>query len=146
MGWTSDWQSASIAVPITMTSGDIFYAPAFKTYIMVYAMNLGLMYYSYLKAASSIVPTTTSDGICTDIMENIFKYQWSKPVLMLNTWTTGGSYSYDGGVLQGYFDDDDITNGGNCMLVHWSAQPGGKAGNIVDAYQFRSAKVCLGAL
>lgn len=76
-------------------------------------------YWRYLQSDHAIERNDEDDYV-----ENITQYPWSEPQVMLQT-PPGASYSYAGGVHRGYFEDDDITAGGDKMLVGWTQQAGG---------------------
>ena len=125
--------------------GDIFYSPAHLTFIFVflnpYADNT--FYFSYLEADQAILPGFAPGGDPTsDYAENLVKYRWSEPqVLYKASPGPTGMYIYAGGVHQGYFDGDDITNGGKKVLLSWTSPTGANPATQNSEYQLMTADV-----
>lgn len=72
----------------------------------------------------------TYDG--SDFNLNIINYPWSNEKTLFQAPVPGnGDYVYAQGTQPGYFDDDDIINGGNLMLVSWT-DPTGEGSNTWD--------------
>lgn len=141
--WSSTASSATAFLQYSLSSGDIFYSPRHGTFIVVYqtAWTDSSIFYAYLKTPTFISPSYNA-ATYEDIIENIYKYEWSEAMLLFKTpEVSEGHYTYDGGVLQGYFDEDDIVNGGDRMLLHWTVPTSYPAGSMENGYQFWSAEV-----
>ncbi|KAI9852650.1 MAG: hypothetical protein M1838_006107 [Thelocarpon superellum] len=145
-GWSPGMQannSEAHFVSGAFTSGDIFYSPAHLTFIFVflnpYADNT--FYFQYLLADHALLPPSAPGGDPTsDIAENLVKYGWSEPqVLYKAPAGPTGMYIYAGGVHQGYFDEDDITNGGKRVLLSWTVPTGANPGAQSSEYSLMTA-------
>ena len=127
------------------SSGDIFYSPAHLTFIFVYLNPYAdnTFYFSYLQADQAIRPSFAPGGVPnTDYAENLVKYSWSDPVVLYKAQAgPTGMYIYAGGVHQGYFDQDDITNGGKKMLLSWTVPTGANPAGMSSEYYFMTADV-----
>ena len=124
---------------------DLFYSPRHLTFIIVYMTTYAdsTFYYRYLDASQSIVPPFGPGGDNTsDYVENIVKYSWSEEqVLYKASPGLGGKYAYSGGVHQGYYGTDDITNGGSKMLISWTSPTGLDPSSDDSEYQIITAEV-----
>lgn len=103
------------------STADIFYSPKHRTWLMVYMTPYAdnTVYWKYLKAPHAI---TLNGGY--DEVETITQYPWSASQLLFKI-PYGGSYAYGGGMYRGYYEGQDITEGGGSMLYGWT-QPTGK--------------------
>lgn len=124
---------------------DVFYSPRHLTFLIVYMTIYAdsTIYYRYLVADQGILPPFAPGGDgSSDYVENILKYKWSSEQIMYkaNLGLSGG-YTYAGGVHQGYFGVDDITNGGSKMLLSWTAPTGQDPASINSEYQIITAEV-----
>jgi hypothetical protein len=120
-------QGVSTFLTGAFMDGDMFYSPYHLTFIFVYLTPYAdsTFYYRYLEADTEILPTDSSNGQAGDYVENIVKYQWSdQQILYKASPGPTGKYAYAGGVQAGYFDEDDITNGGSKMLISWTVPTG----------------------
>ncbi|KAI9808799.1 MAG: hypothetical protein M1825_003952 [Sarcosagium campestre] len=117
---------------------DIFYSPRHLTFIIVYLTPWAdnTFYYRYLDAPNAIYPQSG------DYAEALVKYKWS-PEKVLYRAPAGptGHFIYAGAVQLGYFDGDDIANGGYKMLLTWTVPTGQTPGSTSSEYQFNSADV-----
>ncbi|KAI9718055.1 MAG: hypothetical protein M1812_004313 [Candelaria pacifica] len=108
--------------------GDIFYSPRHLTFIFVYLNPYAdnTFYFRYLQADSAILPPSAPGGDKnSDFAEAMFKYTWSTEQVLYHAPPGSlGKYIYAGGVHQGYFDEDDVTNGGKKMLLSWTLPTG----------------------
>jgi len=126
------------------SSSDIFYSPYHKTFINVYADRYidNQILWRYLQVPSGGI-TPKYDG--SDFYANIFNYPWSNVQTLLHAPTPGnGQYIYSSGPNLGYFEDDDITNGGNKMLLTWTAPTGQGGESPATAYALPAAVVTWG--
>ena len=124
---------------------DVFYSPRHLTFIIVY-MNIyadSTFYFRYLEADQGILPPFAPGGDSeSDYVENIFKYSWSEEqVLYKASPGLSGKYIYSGGVHQGYYGSNDITNGGTRMLISWTAPTGQDPSSLISEYQIITAEI-----
>jgi len=121
----------------SFSNADVFYSPRHKTFLMVWQDDYidNKFLWSYLMAPEPIVPAY--DG--TDYVENILNYAWSPPQTLFQAPTPAAGYAYAGGVQMGYFEDDDVVNGGAKMLITWTAESGQAAGSLAGGYSLMSA-------
>ncbi len=124
---------------------DIFYSPRHLTFLIVY-MNTyadNTFYFRYLNADHAILPPSAPGGDpSSDYVENLIQHQWSKEqVLYKASPGLSGKYIYSGGVHQGYFGDNDITNGGTKMLLSWTAPTGLNPASESSEYQIVTAEL-----
>lgn len=151
--WTGNAWSSSVQ-PSTSTayfiSGplmdvDLFYSPRHLTFIIVYmtAYADSTFYYRYLEASKAILPPSAPGGDqSSDYVENLTKYQWSAEKVLYKTPPgLGNTYAYSGGVHQGYYGSDDITNGGTKMLLSWTAPTGQNPASLNSEYQIVTAEI-----
>ncbi|KAI9763838.1 MAG: hypothetical protein M1835_007726 [Candelina submexicana] len=131
VSWDKGMQSLSSQAHFingAFMDGDIFYSPRHLTFIFVYLNPYAdnTFYFRYLQADSAIFPATAPGGDKTgDFAEAMFKYKWSTEKILYQAPPGSlGKYIYAGGVHQGYFDEDDITNGGKKMLLSWTLPTG----------------------
>lgn len=121
----------------------MFYSPRHLTFIFVYLTPYGdsTFYYRYLIVPSPIIPSYAGGGD-SDIVENITKFAWSKEHILYKAdpGATGRAVE-GGGPHQGYFDSDDIVNGGTKMLLTWSVPTGQDPASTASEYELRSAVV-----
>ena len=124
---------------------DIFYSPRHLTFIVVYLTIYAdsTFYYRYLQADTAILPPFAPGGDqSSDFVEKMIKYDWStEQVLYKASPGLSGKYIYSGGVHQGYYGTDDITNGGSKMLLSWTAPTGQDPGSESGEYQIVTAEV-----
>lgn len=116
-------------------SVDLFYSPYHATYIIVYLRggdDAGF-HYRYLATSNSsaivpfwVKPTSFVNadgpsGSYVDIAEELVRNKWSKEhaLHVVRPGSQNITPSY-GGVQLGYFDEDDIANGGKKMLLIWN--------------------------
>ena len=123
---------------------DVFYSPRHLTFIIVY-MNIyadSTFYYRYLQAPQAIRPSYAGGIPSADYVENILQHPWSpEQVLYKSSPGLTGRYTYAGGVHQGYFYADDITNGGRKMLLSWTAPTGQDPASVNSEYQIVTAEI-----
>ena len=125
---------------------DLFYSPRHLTFIIVYMTGWvdNKFYYRYLNSTEAILPPYAGGDPSVDFVENIVKYPWSTEQLLYAAPAPGnGQYIYSGGVHQGYFGEDDITNGGKRMLLSWTAPTGLNPATLKSEYQTMTAEVDL---
>ena len=124
---------------------DIFYSPRHLTFIIVYLTKYAdsTFYYRYLQSDKAILPPYTKGGDPkSDYVELLTKFPWSdERVLYKAQPGLNGKYVYSGGVHQGYYGTDDITNGGTKMLISWTAPTGQDPASINSEYQLVTAEV-----
>ena len=123
---------------------DVFYSPRHLTFVMVYMTVWAdnIFYYRYLNASSAILPPYAGGDSSTDYVENILKHPWSaEQVLYKASPGKSGKYIYSGGIHQGYFGTDDVTNGGSKALLSWTAPTGEDPASPDSEYQIVTAEV-----
>lgn len=123
--------------------GDMFYSPRHLTFIFVYLTPYAdnTFYYRYLQADHAILPSFAG-GKDDDYVENIVKFSWSEEQVLYRTASgLAGHYIYAGGVHQGYYEEDDITNGGSRMLLSWTAPTGENPASLDSEYQMVTAEI-----
>lgn len=147
-GWSPGMQridSTAHFVKGAYMDGDIFYSPAHLTFIFVYLNPYAdnTFYFRYLKADHAIIPPFAPGGDpSSDYAENLVRYDWAEPqVLYKAAPGPTGMYIYAGGVHQGYFDEDDITNGGKKMLISWTAPTGANPASKSSEYSLMTAHI-----
>jgi len=141
--WTSDDSQAQPFLHTQFSTGDIFYSPRHGTFIAVFSNNYldNKIYYSYLQAPSFISPSHDCSN-WVDIVENIVKYSWTPAVQVLHSVPPNAiSPSYSAGILQGYFGNDDLTNGGRSLLVTWNTPTSDPTGGDPDGLKFEHAQL-----
>lgn len=122
---------------------NLFYSPRHLTFIMVYLTVYAdnTFYYRYLKADHAILPPYVSGGDA-NYVENIHKYPWSdRQILYKAPPSKSGKYIYAGGMHDGYYGSNDITNGGTRMLLSWTAPTGENPASQDSEYQILTAEV-----
>lgn len=122
---------------------DIFYSPRHQTFIMVYQSYYAdnQFHWRYLMADHGIIPGYAG-GADADYVANIYKYQWSPSQLLFNTTTPpSGYYTYGGGAFSGYYDAQDITQGGTRMLTTWTHPTAENPNSADTSYLHESAEV-----
>lgn len=122
---------------------DVFYSPRHQTFIMVYQSNYAdnQLHWCYLQSDHGIIPGYAG-GADADYVANIYKYSWSaSQVLLATTVPPAGMYTYGGGSFAGYYDAQDIVNGGTRMLTTWTHPTGENPGNADTSYFHESAEV-----
>lgn len=97
-------------------------------------------YWRYLKAPNPIVPGYLG-GNQTDYVEALYTYSWSADYLLFKAPAPTSSYNYAGGVHQGYYGSDDITQGGSRMLFTWTHPTGQNSASATTGYQLISAEI-----
>jgi len=124
---------------------DVFYSPRHLTFIIVYLSVYAdsTFYYRYLVADQGILPPFAPGADKnSDYVEKILKYSWSEQeVLYKASPGLGGKYIYSGGVHQGYYGSNDITNGGSKMLLSWSAPTSEDPSSMNSEYQIVTAEI-----
>jgi hypothetical protein len=124
---------------------DVFYSPRHLTFICVYMTIYAdsTFYYRYLLADQGILPPFAPGGDpSVDYVSYITQYDWSDEETLYYTGTgLNGAYTYSGGVHQGYFQQDDITNGGSKMLLSWTAPTGQNPATEESEYQIVTAQI-----
>lgn len=142
--WSSNMPAAgtdNTFVNGSFSNADIFYSPKHQTFIMVWEDNYidNKFLWSYLQAPEPLVPVY--DG--TDFVENIIKYSWSPAQTLYQAAAPpcSGCYIYSAGVQMGYFENEDITNGGSQMLITYTAPTGKDDGSMAGQYSLMSAVV-----
>lgn len=139
-----DKTSTSFFLPGAYMDGDLFYSPAHQTFLWVYLTPYvdNTFYFRYLKADHAIRPGGVPGGDIGDYAENIVKYAWSEEQVLYRAQPgPTGMYIYAGGVQLGYFDADDITNGGKKLLLSWTAPTGGDPAALNSEYLHVTAQV-----
>lgn len=77
-----------------------------------------------------------------DFVANILKFKWSGETALYKAPSgLNGKFIYSGGVHQGYYGSDDITNGGSKMLLSWTAPTGLDPSAFTSEYQIVTAEV-----
>jgi len=97
-------------------------------------------YWRYLKAPKPLIPGYLG-GNATDFDQAIYTYSWSADYTLFKSPPPSRSYNYAGGVHQGYYGDDDITQGGSRMLLTWTHPTGKAAQSATTGYQVISAEI-----
>lgn len=123
---------------------DVFYSPRHLTFVMVYQDTFAddKFYWQYLQAPVPIIPEYAGGAYLTDYVEEVTQHSWSAPqVLYQAAPGKEGAYIYSGGVNMGYFDQDDIINGGNKMLIGWVTPEGDDANATDQGYQHTTAVI-----
>ena len=128
-----------------MMDVDIFYSPRHLTFIAVYltAYADSAFYFRYLKADSAVIPSYAPGGDeSADAVEKMLQHEWSDEQLLYQA-PKGleGHYIYAGGVHQGYYGTDDITNGGSRMLLSWTSPTGLDPSTLKSEYEIVTAEV-----
>lgn len=121
---------------------DIFYSPRHLTFIMVF-QNIycdNNIYMRYLRPAKPILPTYAG-GSQDDIASLLTTSSWGPTIVLLSLPAAGSGYTYGGGAHMGYFGADDITRGGNKMLLSWTAPTGQAGGSLATSYATLTAAV-----
>lgn len=145
-GWTGDQpnklSTTNTFLPGTFSTVDIFYSPRHLTFIAVYFDQYvdNDFYWRYLDADKPILPSWAGGGD-DDIAELLVQYSWAKAQLLFQTPPPSKSYNYGGGLNKGYFGANDITNGGDQMLLHWDHPTNLAAGSAETGFDFASAVV-----
>ncbi|KAI9669527.1 MAG: hypothetical protein M1817_004646 [Caeruleum heppii] len=125
--------------------GDLFYSPAHLTFIFVflnpYADNT--FYFRYLETDRALRPSwAVGEEGTDDIAEALVQNRWSEPEVLFRAQSgPTGRYIYAGGVHQGYFGEDDISNGGRRMLLSWTAPTGENPASEASEYAIVTADV-----
>lgn len=140
-----DRSSKAYFLPGPYMDGDLIYSPAHLTFIWVYLNPFAdnTFYFRYLQADTAIRPAGASGEYTSDdFAENLVKYQWSEEqVLYKANGGPTGKYIYAGGVHQGYFDQEDISNGGKKMLLSWTVPTGENPAAMASEYLHVTAHV-----
>ncbi|TKA79156.1 hypothetical protein B0A49_02795 [Cryomyces minteri] len=145
--WNSGMQASSstaYAVAGAFMDGDIFYSPHHKTFLFIYLNPYAdnKFYYRYLQSDHAVIPSYSDANGEEDYVENIVRHTWSdERVLFEAPMPKNGHYIYAGGVQMGYFEGDDVTNGGKRMLISWSAPTGENPASSDSEYQFCTAEI-----
>ena len=140
-----DSSSKSFFISGAFMDVDIFYSPRHLTFIAVYLTSYvdNTFYYRYLETDVAIRPPYAPGGnVADDFVANILKFKWSEQTLLYKASPgLSGKYIYSGGVHQGYYGSDDITNGGSKMLLSWTAPTGLNPSAFESEYQTVTAEV-----
>ena len=126
--------STATFVQGAFTALDIFYSPRHMTFICVY-QDAGFdstIFWKYLNAPKPIIPKYAG-GDEVDIVQNIYKYEWKDQGPLYEPAQPSGGRAYNGGMHAGYYDADDITNGGDKMLIAWIGPTAGGQMNSASA-------------
>ncbi|KAI9813929.1 MAG: hypothetical protein M1826_002362 [Phylliscum demangeonii] len=141
-GWTPDAPSRSSTayfLPGVYADGDLIYSAVHRTFIFVYLSGYAdsTFYYRYLQADEAIRPSALAD-----FGEKLVQHAWSREqVLFKAPPGPTGLYVYAGGVHQGYFDAEDVANGGKQMLLSWTAPTGEDPASMASEYSHVTAVV-----
>ena len=157
--WTSEMPTNSSAATILDTpiiDFDIIYSPRHLTFIMVYLTHYAdtTYYYRYLKKDKPILPSytpgTTNVVDDDDAINNnnqpdfVVHDQWSEELILYNpAKPRAGKYIYAGSVHAGYFSSDNMTAGGNKMLLSWSEHTGLDAASAESGYTHMTVVVTM---
>ncbi|MCJ1474564.1 hypothetical protein MMC13_003223 [Lambiella insularis] len=137
--------STAYFIPGSFMDVDVFYSPRHLTFICVYMTIYAdsTFYYRYLLAGQAILPPFAPGGdSSSDYVANILQYNWSDEIPLYKTGSgLNGAYTYAGGVHQGYFGQDDITNGGSKMMLSWTAPTGLDPASETSEYQIVTAEI-----
>ncbi len=142
--WTPDIQPRSSTAHFikgAYMDGDLFYSPTHLTFIFIYLTPYAdsTFFFRYLKADRAIRPST--DG-SYDFAEDLVKYEWSEEQMLYKApHVPEGKYIYAGGAHQGYYDAEDITNGGRMTLLSWTVPTGKEPGEVESEYSHVTAHV-----
>lgn len=123
---------------------DLIYSPHHLTFLMVYMTTYvdNTFYYRFLNSSTPILPPYASGGDpSSDFVENIVKSPWSSERVLYRIPKPAKSFAYAGSVHQGYFAKDDITNGGNKMLLSWTAETGLDGATPQSGYALMTAVI-----
>ncbi|KAI9886856.1 MAG: hypothetical protein M1823_001355 [Watsoniomyces obsoletus] len=142
--WTSDMQprsSTAYFIKGSYMDGDLIYSPIHLTFIFIYLTPWAdsIFFYRYLKSDKAIRPST--DG-SYDFAENLVKYEWSEEQMLYKAPNVpDGKYIYAGGAHQGYYDNEDLSNGGRMTLLSWTVSTGKEPGEVESEYSHVTAHV-----
>ncbi|KAK5201546.1 hypothetical protein LTR16_002288 [Cryomyces antarcticus] len=145
--WSSRMQASSSTAYVIaggFMDGDVFYSPHHKTFLFIYLNPYAdnKFYYRYLQSDHAIIPSYSDGNGEEDYVENIVKHTWSdEQVLFEAPMPKNGHYIYAGGVHMGYFEGDEVTNGGTRMLISWSAPTGENPASSDSEYQLCTAEI-----
>lgn len=140
-----DASSTAYFLPGAYMDGDLIYSPAHLTFIFVYLSPYvdSTFYFRYLLADEAIRPAPDGHPM-NDFAEKLVRYGWSEErVLYKVDGVPTGKYIYAGGVHQGYFDQDDLANGGKKLLLSWTVPTGERPGAMASEYSHVTAVVEL---
>ncbi|RMZ79625.1 hypothetical protein DV737_g3326, partial [Chaetothyriales sp. CBS 132003] len=103
---------------------DLIYAPYYQTLAMVYLGNMAdnTFYYRFCQPRN-IIPAYEQHGQ-SDWAEAIKSCNWTAREVLYVTPRPQREFIYAGGVHAGYYGEDDITNGGQKMLISWTSKTG----------------------
>ena len=102
-------------------------------YLNKYADNT--FYYRYLNSTEAIVPGYAGGDSAVDYVEQIAYGPWSDEMVLYKAAVPpAGNYIYDGSFHFGYFGEDDLSNGGDKMLLSWSQHTGLDAASHQTGY------------
>lgn len=124
---------------------DVFYSPRhliFTTVCMARYTD-STFYYRYLEVSQGILPPCAPGGDSSSgYIENILNYKWStQQVLYKAAPSLGGKYIYSGGVHLGYYGSGDVLNGGQKMLLSWTAPSDLEPSTLTSEYQIPTAEI-----
>ncbi|RMD40985.1 hypothetical protein DV735_g4152, partial [Chaetothyriales sp. CBS 134920] len=123
---------------------DLIYAPYYQTLIMIYITNMAdnTFYYRFCQQGD-IIPPYQEHGQ-SDWGEAMMSCNWTASEVLYVTPKPPREFSYAGGVHAGYYGDDDITNGGQKMLISWTSKTGESADSPDAGYAHNTASVNWG--
>lgn len=126
------------------SGSDIFYSPMHKTFINVYEdryIDNKILWRYLMVPEGGIVPAY--DG--TDFLLNMLEYPWSGVQTLFQAPTpANGMYIYSSGPNFGYFEDDDVFNGGNMMLLNWCSPTGKASDSVTTSFNIPAAVITWG--
>ena len=129
----------------TILDFDIIYAPAYDNFIMIYTTYNpdNTFYYRFVdpkhNKANLIAPY--KNGGNDNYAEAIVTGTWSARAKLYQAPDPAVGSLYAGAVHQGYFGNNDITNGGKKMLLTWTEHTGQDATSEATGYALMSAVV-----
>ena len=123
---------------------DLIYAPGYQTLIMMYLTNMpdNTFYYRFCKPRNIVAPYEPSGN--SDWAEAIHSCDWTDRGILYVAPTPQREFIYAGGVHAGYYGNDDITFGGDKMLISWTEKTGADASSPDANYAHKTAYVNWG--
>ncbi|KIX95888.1 uncharacterized protein Z520_08596 [Fonsecaea multimorphosa CBS 102226] len=139
--WTKDLplsNSSAVMLDVSVQDLDVMYVPAMRSFLMVYLNTLAdnTFYYRYLDLDLNVEDKDFD-------VENIVTAKWSDEQVLAKIDAPAQGYIYAGSVHAGYFEGDDIANGGWKMLITWTEHTGQDAASPESGYAHKSAYVQL---
>lgn len=137
--WASDMpspRSNATMIDFPVQDLDVIYVPALHSFMMIYLNTFAdnTFYYRHL-------PLDLGADQNGSYVENIVTSKWSDEKVLVKLDSPVQGYVYAGGMHAGYFEDDDITNGGWKMLITWTEHTGKDAASPESGYAHQSAYV-----